>query len=324
MLSNRRCAKDLSRYTIKMRIWFFVFFLIQLTTRAQELYPNSEPASIIPKGALGIRLMNEAYMSDGNFKSWHGAMFMYGLSPKLMFSGMFTTSNHHGKELPANFIHADSSKVDNTNSGINSRNSYLFESVNLGFRYRFLNKDGDHKHFRMALFGNGVYSFNPHDEAEVTLMGDNKGVGGGIISTVLIHKLAVSLTGAVISPFSHRDRKTDVTLKYGHAFNYSLSFGYLVYPFKYKNFNQTNINLYAEFMGKTYNPMSITKNGSELYLPNSPYYTGNSYLEVRPAVQFIIKSNLRIDCSTAIPLVNRSYIRKYPVYLLNLQYYLFL
>lgn len=51
---------------------------------AQELYPNSEPASVTPKHSLGIRLMNEAYTSDGKFKSWHGAMFMYGISPKFM------------------------------------------------------------------------------------------------------------------------------------------------------------------------------------------------------------------------------------------------
>ena len=174
--------------------------------QAQELYPNSEPASIVPKNALGIRLMNEAYINSDNLRSWHGAMFMYGISPKLMFSAMFTTSNHHDKTLPENFIQKDSAQSGYVNQNATPTNyNYLFESVNLGFRYRFLNRDGDHKHFRMALYGNGVYTNRPHDEAEVSLMGDNKAIGGGVISTVLIQKLAVSFTGGIIKPFSYKE-----------------------------------------------------------------------------------------------------------------------
>ncbi len=289
---------------------------------AQELYPNSEPASIIPKHALGIRLMNEAYTTPTNFKSWHGAMFMYGVSSKLMFNAMITTSNHHYKKLPSNYIQQDASQVQYV-APTSSPDNYLFESVNLGFRYRFLNADGDHKHFRMALYGNGVYAQQPHDEAEVSLMGDNKGVGGGLISTVLVHKLAVSLTAGVIKPFSYREKSSQISLEYGNAYNYSLSFGYLVYPFKYKNFKQTNINLYAEFLGKSYDALTVTKAQNTVIALDNAYKQGN-YVEFRPAIQFIVKSNLRIDCSTAFPLVNRSYIRKYPLYLLNIQYYFFL
>ncbi len=53
-------------------------------------------------------------------------------------------------------------------------------------------------------------------------------------------------------------------------------------------------------------------------------YNGGNYIELRPAVQFIVKSNLRIDLSTAVQLINRSYIRQYPLFLISLQYYLFL
>ena len=220
------------------KLFLLVALLAQFVTHAQELYPNSEPASIVPKNALGIRLMNEAYMNGNNFRSWHGAMFMYGVSPKLMFNAMVTTSNHHSKVLPDDFIQKDSTQTDYVNKNSSSKTyNYNFESVNLGFRYRFLNKDGDHKHFRMALYGNGVYTELPHDEAEVSLMGDNKAVGGGIISTVLIKKLAVSLTGGIIKPFDYKGTN-GVSLRYGNAYNYSLSFGYLVYPFKYKNYVQ--------------------------------------------------------------------------------------
>lgn len=305
------------------RIGVLALIICQFSLKAQELYPNSEPASIVPKNALGIRLMNEAYMNGKYFSSWHGAMFMYGLTPKLMFNAMVTVSNHHGKALPPDFIKTDSANADYVAKGRAPKSyGYLFESVNLGFRYRFLNRDGDHRHFRMALYGNGVYSNRPHDESEVSLMGDNNGIGGGIISTVLVKKLAVSLTSGIIKPLAYTEN--DISFKYGNAFNYSLSFGYLVYPFKYKNYQQTNVNLYAEFIGKSYDHLTIEKNGSPICTPNTSKYIGSNYIEFRPAVQFIIKSNLRIDCSTAIPLVNRSYLRNYPLYLLNLQYYFFL
>ncbi|MCD6019509.1 MAG: hypothetical protein K0S53_2630 [Bacteroidetes bacterium] len=288
---------------------------------AQELYPNSEPASITPKHVLGIRSMNEVYSSDGNFKSWHGAMFMYGVSSKLMLNAMITTSNHHYKTLPANYIQKDANQKEYVVQP-SSPNKYLFESINLGFRYRFMNFDQDHRHFRMALYGNGVYAQQPHDEAEVSLMGDNKGVGGGLISTVLLNKLAVSLTTGFVKPFSYKENSSAIALNYGNAYNYSLSFGYLIYPRKYKNYNQTNINLYAEFLGKAYDALTVTNNSYTVIATDEPYQKGN-YIEFRPAIQFIVKSNLRIDASTAFPLVNKSYIRKYPLYLLNVQYYFF-
>lgn len=295
-----------------------IFILTFFTSRGQELYPNSEPASIIPKNAIGIRLMNDAYVSGNNLRSWHGAMFMYGVSSKLMFNGMVTTSNHHYRILPDDYV--VKSGTDYKVNSLNPSYQYLFESVNVGARYRFLNIDADHKHFRMAAYGNGVYSNRPHDEAETTLMGDNKGVGGGIISTVLLNKLAVSFTGGMIKPFQYKD-PSGIDLKYGNAYNYSLSFGYLIYPRKYKNYEQTNINLYAEFLGKSYEAIEVRKDREKVLSEHIDGYKKNNFVELRPAIQFIVKSNLRIDCSTIIPLVNKSYTRKYPSYLLNIQYY---
>ncbi len=305
-----------------MRAVFITLFFSSFITKAQELFPNSEPASIIPKNVFGIRLMNEGYASSGIFKSWHGAMLMYGLNPKLMFTGMITASNHHYKVLPGDYVQKDSNEQQFVSQRILEKNNYLFEAINLGFRYRFLNLDGDHKHFRMAVYSNGVYALQPHDEAEISLVGDNKGVGGGLISTVLIKKLAISLTGGIIKPFSYKDRSSNITLSYGNAYNYGLSFGYLIYPSKYKNFKQTNINLYAEFIGKTYNALGVQQNQTSILI-NDDAHKGGSYVEARPAIQFIVKSNLRIDCSTAFPIVSRSYIRKYPLFLLNIQYYFF-
>jgi hypothetical protein len=47
--------------------------------------------------------MNEAYTTKDITRSWHGAMFMYGVNSKFMLSAMFTTSNHHYKILACKF-----------------------------------------------------------------------------------------------------------------------------------------------------------------------------------------------------------------------------
>jgi hypothetical protein len=295
-----------------------------LKGKAQELFPNSEPASIVPKKAIGVRLMNEAYNNSANLRIWNGTMIMYGVSSKFMLSGMITGSNHHGKQLGESFVARD--LQDNLHVKPKPQNTiypYLFESVGLGFRYRFVNVDADHKHFRMAVYGNGTYANRPHDEAEVTAMGDNKGISGGIISTILLNRLAVSLTTGAIRPFDYKESQTAIELNYGNAYNYSLSFGYLLYPRRYKSFNQTNINLYTEFLGKTYADMTVKQGLETASTSGHKSLQGGNYIEFRPAVQFIVKSNLRIDVGTALPLVGQSDIRKYPSYQVNIQYYFF-
>jgi hypothetical protein len=313
--------------TIKQTLMCLLFFCFGLMARAQELFPNSEPASIIPKKTIGIRLMNDSYKTLVNTRTWHGAMFMYGVSSKFMLSAMITASNHHAKKLISDFVYYDSdtTHVHFAHEQFSfKKNSYALESINLGFRYRFLNIDGDHKHFRMAFFGNGSYSFLPHDEAEITLMGDGNAFGGGIISTVLIKRLAISLAGSTIKPLPYNDKATAITLNYGNSYTYNLSFGYLVYPFKYKNFKQLNINVYAEFIGKQYNALQVLQNNKNLVYENISTFKAGNYIELRPALQFIIKSNLRVDLSTSLPLYKKSYIRTYPLYVFNVQYYLFL
>ena len=62
-----------------------------------------------------------------------------------------------------------------------------------------------------------------------------------------------------------------------NATNYSFSFGKLMHPKVYTSYKQTNINFMVEIVGQTLN-----KNGK-------------SYLDVVPAIQFIINSQARID-----------------------------
>ncbi len=301
-----------------------VLFISTLKFVSQELFPNTDPASIVPARILGIRLMNEAYKEVDQYRIWQGAMFMYGINKKIMFTSTISFSNHHGLKLPDDFISNDGNIGDHTH-GITKGNQYpyRYESIGLGFRYRFLNIDEHHRHLRMAAYGNGVYSNQVHDEAETNLMGDNTGVGGGIITTYLIKKLAISLTAGATVPRAYVDNATNVKLKYGNAYNYSLSFGYLLFPFKYSNYNQTNVNIYSEFMGKSYDGMNIYKDGKSILIDNVPSFEKGNYIDWRPAIQFIVKSNLRIDISGTFSLIRRSFVRTYPVCNVNVQYYFF-
>ncbi|MBK6521431.1 MAG: hypothetical protein KBG47_02520 [Bacteroidia bacterium] len=305
-----------------LKINAFIFFCFPLLNKAQELFPNSEPASLIPKRVFGIRLMNEYYKEISEHKTWQDAMLMYGISSKFMIIGSFSFSNHHAISLPNDFILNDGNIGLHTHGNEKGgRYTYKSESVALGFRYRFFNRDGDHRHFRMALYGNAVYSNQAHDEAETNLMGDNTGAGGGVIATVLKKKLAISFTGGAVFPTPYTDKNKDITLLYGNAYNYSLSFGYLLLPFKYKSYDQTNLNFYAEFLGKNYDELKVYQNNSRILIQNVPAFEKGNYVEFRPAIQFIIKSSLRIDLSRSFTLLNRSYVRTYPAYNLNIQYY---
>jgi hypothetical protein len=90
-----------------------------------------------------------------------------------------------------------------------------------------------------------------------------------------------------------------------NAVGYTLSAGYLLFPKKYENYNQVNVNIYAELLGKT-NPGH-----------------GQSYLDVAPAVQLILNSFFRIDFSYRTPVYNDMVRTSANVYLVRLEYNLF-
>lgn len=144
-------------------------------------------------------------------------------------------------------------------------------------KYRFLSKDDLQSHFRMAAFGR--YSFNNADihQQEIETMGHNTGYELGLIGTQLLHKVAISSS---VSYERALDNKPDYKFPVGEsnsAINYTLSAGKLMLPKKYTSFNQTNVNLMLEFLGQRLNG------------------NGLSFLDVAPSLQFIIRSQARID-----------------------------
>jgi len=298
---------------------FFSSFVLS----AQELFPNTEPASNIPKGVLGIRMSNEFYKEITVLRSMQNLKFMWGFTPELMATAAATFSNHHGSKLPDEFIKNDGTIGTHTH-GTKKGNyyPYSFENVSLNLKYRFLNNDNQNSHFRMAAFAEIAGGNTAHDEAEPSFMGDNSGAGGGLVATLLKKKFAVSLTAGTIFPNRYRQKDTaEIIIKYGNAFHYSLSMGYLLLPFKYESYNQTNLNLYVEFLGKSYESAKMSLDGKNILIANAPGLEKNNYIEVRPAIQLILRSATRIDISMGFPLVKRSYVRSYPVYYIGIQRY---
>lgn len=223
-----------------------------LFLRAQELYPYTEPASNMPSRSLSAKLGAMA-MRDGHYNKQaqrYAPELMLGLNRKWMVHVAATASNTHGK-------------------------AFSGESVRLYTKYRFLSNDDVHRHFRMAAFALGSYSRNAPEYNELNLMGDQSGIQAGLIATQLIHKLALSGT-ASLTEVLHKKRWQKATEdSYAwQAVNYSLSAGYLLFPFSYTDYKQTNVNLYAEVLGSR----------------NLAWASEKYFVDLAPSVQFIFNS----------------------------------
>lgn len=317
-----------------MKSAFSIILIVLLSSNqilAQELFPLTEPASTLPKGVIGIRSFNELYKEFDKTRVMNGVRLMYGINSKLTLYATITGSNHHKDKLPTEFPYHNTPE-----RGV--KKPYFINGFSVYGKYRFLSTDAEKEHLRMAAYSEFSTVNVAHDEGEPRLMDDTKGIGVGLITTYLKNKFAISATiggiyagqykGVQIDPIqSLPDIPTRV--KYGNAINYALSVGYLIYPSMYKDYKQLNINLYCEFMGKTYDrtKVYITPNGGEEYqiLTNyiPPALLKNHYLDISPGVQFIIHSNWRIDLSTTLQLLNNSYAHLYPVYNIGIQRYIY-
>ena len=311
---------------MKRRLSYFIFIalLFPFSLFAQELFPHNDPASNIPKGVLGVRLSNEFYKEINQVRSLQIYRFMFGLSSRWMLSQSFSFSNHHYKLLPEGMI------VPHGGSGLafhemkmGNKYPYRFDTFTLSIRYRFLSRDANHSHVRMAAvldLGGGT---EPHTNAEPNLMSDNGGLGIGWITTVLKKKFALSLNTSFVLPANYNEAFSNIQIRYGKALNLNLSVGYLLFPRTYQSYKQTNVNVYFELLGKTYGKGSMYKNDTLVSLFEAPAYGANSYLEGRPSLQFIFNSNTRIDLSCALPILGRTLGRSYPTFYFNIQRYFY-
>jgi hypothetical protein len=315
------------------------------TVSAQELFPTTESASNVPRGAVGLRVWGEGYKEDGLVRSISGLRILYGLTPKLSVYATVSASDYHAKTLPFDFV-AHNHGGGNTSGIANTPQRgvpypYVFNSVDLYAKYRFLTRDDENSHFRMAAYAEGSYVAVPSHEAEPDLLIHTSGFGAGLIATYLKRHFAASLTTGFIIPADYKGEAFDkfggiypTTITYGRGVIYDLSLGYLLFPRVYKSYNQTNWNIYCEFLVKTHGAASVTQldGPPSAILPNplvikvannTPLLMAGSFVDINPGIQCIIHSTYRLDLSAAFPLINRSYDHLYPLIQVGVQRYFF-
>ncbi len=217
---------------------------------SQELYVFTEPASNMPAKSIGIRITNEGQFVP-NFNSRTMPEVMVGFNKNLMAHVQGFFSDMDGR--------------------------YKFEGASIYAKYRFFSVDDLKSHFRIAAFGRYSRSNRSAHSEDVNLEGDNSGAQAGLIFTQLLHKLALSANVSYSKVIPGRPVYEQHGFRADQMIGYSLSSGYLLLPFTYKDYNQPNLNLYIELLGKT-NPMS-----------------GNNYLDLAPAIQVVLNSRTRVD-----------------------------
>ena len=314
-------------FVLGLLIWLIPYRML-----AQELFPLSEPASTMPKNTLGVRLFSENYKEIDKVRTMDYIRLMYGVTPRLSVYVTGIASNHHGEKFPLEFPFHNTPERG-------AKYPFKFNGVHLYSKYRFLSKDGENSHLRVAAYAEGSWVKTTHHETEPDLEhGDNSGVGAGFITTYLKNKFAVSATVGGIIPFQNSGVEPDVydglpdiplRISYGKALTYTLSFGYRLLPIVYSDYKQTNVNLYMEFHGEAYQQSKVILfNGQPQEYELDPVrfppaLQAGYYIDMSPGVQFIINSNLRIDCATTFHLTGQTFARLYPVYSIGIQRYFY-
>ena len=264
-----------------MRIFFILFLLIHnYILSAQELYINSEPASLIPKGTKVVRLTNSNIFLDGsNIMGSIGNAFIvtpslsYGISKKIMVSGSIQFANKpYEQDMTPNF-------------GLNGFKIYS--------KQRILSTDKQKYHTRLSSFIKYSYHEDKFMKDNIDIDLQDTGFELGLIGTQLINKLAISITTA-ITRISNIDEKftQGSTVKWQttnlNTFKNSISAGYLLFPRKYNSYKQTNFNLYVEYLTNT------------ILNEDFPVRYDKFRSTFAPGIQFIIMSRSRLDFSYKI------------------------
>jgi hypothetical protein len=245
--------------------------------RAQELFVFTEPASNMPSRSISLKVSGKFAEHDSPYK------FMQRYTPELMF-GINKAWMVHLAPTFSNMFTA------------NQR----WESARVYAKYRFFSNDDVHKHFRMAAFGEASYSRSLSLYDEIGIEGDQTGFKGGIILTQLWNKLAVSSTLSYLHTVPNKKAGIPIYIP-EQAADYSLSAGYLVLPFRYTSFRQTNVNVYAELLGQR--SLDMKK------------YT----LDLAPAIQFIFNSNFKVNLGYRFQLKNNMYRMAPRTYLISFE-----
>ena len=203
------------------------FFFFSLSTRSQELFSVTEPASNRPVGSIGFRIDNSIMDEINTTKINYHLIpeIMLGISKTFMVSGNVFFSNRN--------------------------EAFRYEGGSVYAKYRFLSNDAMQKHFRMAAFGRMSYNNSDIHQEEINMYGHNSGVEFGVVATQLLRKVALSSS---VSFLKATDNGNNNKFVYGmdksKALNYTFSVGKLILPGAYKDYRQTNFNLMLEFLSQ--------------------------------------------------------------------------
>lgn len=230
-----------------------LLFLLSFHAKAQELFVVTEPASNVPSGSIGVNI-GQTWMRrqlESGYDYHVLPEMTWGLSKNLMVRSTLFISNRSDK--------------------LKSEGGSLYA------KYRFFSDDDVHNHLRMAAFGR--YSINNSDihQEAIETMGHNSGYEVGTVVTKLIKKTAISSSLSYERALDNKPGYKFPNSQSNDAINYSLSLGRLMYPKKYTQFKQTNINIMLEFLGQRLND------------------NGKSYLDIVPSIQFIVNSQAKIN-----------------------------
>lgn len=220
---------------------------------AQELFVYTEPASNMPSKTIGVRL------TQSFFKDQFTGATNYHMLPEVMFG--------INKNL---MLHAE--------GFISNRDKSLsYEGLAVYGKYRFFSKDDVHTHFRMAAFGRISTNNSDIHQEEIDINAHNSGYQLGVIATQLLYKVALSSSISYVQALNNGGNNKFPTTQSSQAINYTFSFGKLLLPKEYINYNQTNLNFMVELLGQK-------------LVDNS-----KSYLDIAPSLQLIIHSQTRVD-----------------------------
>ncbi len=251
-----------------MRYLFSCLLLLLVTTaQTQELYIFSNPASNIPAKAL------VAKVSTKTMRSYHNNEREFRFMPELQLG------------LSKNWMVTGNASFSN----MFFQSKQQFESARLYTKYRFYSNDEVHKHFRAAVYAAGAWSNNPLVYQELNLEGDNSGLQLGVVATQLVNKFAASAGVAYVRQLEKKDK---LFLGYpfsNKALQYNLSMGYLLFPLKYENYKQTNLNLYCEFLAQQNTDVKV------------------GFIDIAPAVQLIFNSSTRFNVGARYQLTGNAH-----------------
>ncbi|MCW3106036.1 MAG: hypothetical protein JWQ09_542 [Segetibacter sp.] len=211
-----------------MKLQFLIIaFLLSLSSRAQELFSATEPASNMAARSIGFRIDNSIMDEINSSKINYHLIpeIRVGVSKKLMIQADAFFSNRNEK--------------------------FRAEGGSVYAKYRFLSNDAMQRHFRMAAFGR--ISFNNSDihQEEINMYGHNSGYEAGVVATQLLRKVALSSAVSVMKATDNgNNNKYPYGSKDSKAVNYTFSIGKLMLPKQYKDYRQTNINLMVEFLNQ--------------------------------------------------------------------------